>query len=58
VTDNEIYFDVDRQPSRDIRYRIDRRTGVANLTIFTYRLNERTTAVGACRRTSESANLF
>ncbi|MGH7024206.1 MAG: hypothetical protein ACREEB_11540, partial [Caulobacteraceae bacterium] len=36
VTDNEVDFDVDRQPYQDIRYQIDRRTGAANLTIFSY----------------------
>jgi hypothetical protein len=58
VTDNEIDFEVDRQPFEAIGYRIDRRTGTAYLTMFSYQSNRRSTAARACRKDGASEDVF
>jgi hypothetical protein len=58
VTDDLIDYVADRQPYESTEHRIDRRTGTDNLTIFSYRLNERTYAKRVCRKVSTSSNAF
>jgi hypothetical protein len=59
VTDREIDYVADRQPYTKTTHRIDRRTGIDSITLYSYRDNAETHSTRACQKVAtDNANVF
>jgi hypothetical protein len=59
VTDHEIDYVADRQPYTKTTHRIDRRTGIDSITLYSYRDNAETHSTRTCQKVAtDSANAF